>query len=337
MNIYFSYNQLKHNPPREYFEGQLEPHPEIPERAQKVLDFLMHDVRFKMVEPKEGDWSAYFLGVHDPMYMAILKEVSESFTSPGVYFLRDANEDSLQGKYTRDLMGISYDSITPVGYGTWESAYWSALTALNAAAAVRRGNEKIVFGLTRPPGHHAGRNFLGGYCYLNNAALAAEFLAQNGSVAILDFDYHHGNGTESIFYERRKILYVSLHGAPPAVYPYFSGNTQATGKGRGKGYNINIPLTPKCGQHMYEKAFEKALHHIKDFSPRYLVVSAGFDIFTGDVEDSFELPLDYSGKMGRRISSLKIPTVVLLEGGYNTKTLPELVYTFLMELIRSTR
>jgi acetoin utilization deacetylase AcuC-like enzyme len=153
-------------------------------------------------------------------------------------------------------------------------------------------------------------------------------------VAILDTDYHHGNGTESIFHTRKKVLYTSIHGTPPQVYPHFTGSASSTGSGRGKGYTLNIPLEPKCGAKTYRNGLKTALTALKDFSPRYLVISAGFDIFAGDPDGDFDLPLDFSSELGNLIASLNIPALITLEGGYNITTLPELTYNFLIEFSR---
>lgn len=336
MNIFFSYKQLLHNPPLEYFNGVEAPYPEVPQRAQRLLDYLLKDLRFRLLEPKEkSKFGECLLQVHDLIYLATLKEVSESASSPKIYFYDSDSSRQRLSPAGQELLKFCTDTITPIGFCTWESAYWSALSALNAAAMLRKGEKRSVFALTRPPGHHAGRASFGGYCYLNNAALAAEYLTHSGKTAILDFDYHHGNGTESIFYHRLRVLFVSLHCRPPLAYPYYTGSASAKGIGKGKGYNINLPLEPFCGLKNYRQTLNKALRYISDFSPRYLVISAGFDIFQGDQEDNFDLPLEFSQELGEKIARLKLPTLIVLEGGYNLKTLPELVYTFLLSFGRN--
>lgn len=333
MKVFFSYKQLLHNPPKEYFAGEEEPYLEVPERAQRVLDYLLRDIRFKVVEPKESkEFGTYFLRVHDPLYLGILKEASESVKSTQAYFYDWEDNRKKPPRQIEELFGYCYDTLTPVGRYTWEAVYWSALSALNAASLLRQGKARTVFALTRPPGHHAGGGFFGGYCYLNNAALAGEYLAQNGKVAIFDFDFHHGNGTESIFYHRRRVLYVSIHCVPTRAYPFFTGDAKAIGRGRGAGYNLNIPLEPGCGLHTYRKALSRAIRIIQGFSPRYLVVSAGFDIFRDDPDGNFDLPLDFCTELGEKIAEVSVPAIVLLEGGYNLNNLPQLVYQFLTAL-----
>jgi len=333
LEIFFSYNQLKHNPPSEFFADEIEPYLEVADRARLVLDRLIHDVRFKVSQPRHHkDWAEFLLKIHDPLYLAILKEVSESARQPGDYYA-DFDPESLErNSDAQKIFEFCYDTLTPIGYGTWESAYWSALSALNAAELLRKGKRRVVFALTRPPGHHAGQFFFGGYCYLNNAALAAEFLAVSGKVAILDFDFHHGNGTESIFYARRRVLYTSIHCAPILAYPFYTGSADARGTGRGTGYNFNIPLQPNCGEKHYRSALHNALRTIKEFSPRYLVVSAGFDIFADDPDGSFDLTPDFSEELASSIASLDVSSLIVLEGGYNLKLLPQLVYTFLLTM-----
>jgi len=330
MKVFFSHKQLLHNPPKEYFAGEEEPYLEVPERAQRVLDYLLRDVSFKVIEPEEREeFGRYFLLVHDPLYLGTLKEAAESVKSPKTYFYDYNGEQTHRPRQLDELFKFCYDTMTPVGRSTWDSAYWSALSALNGAVLLRQGKVRSVFALTRPPGHHTGRDFFGGYCYINNAALAGEYLAQNGKVAIFDFDYHHGNGTESIFYHRRRVLYVSIHCTPPRAYPFFTGSAKAKGVGRGKGYNLNIPLEPACGLRVYRKALSRAMRVIRDFSPRYLVVSAGFDIFRSDPDGSFDLPLEFCTELAEEIFAVGVPTIIVLEGGYNLDSLPELVYQFL--------
>lgn len=338
MHVFFSYKQLLHNPPFEYLGDEKLPYPEVPQRARLVLDYLLKDVRFKIIEPIEkSDWGQFFLSIHDPIYLAIFKEASESIKSSRIYIYDSDKNLPHHNPEGLTILDFSFDMNTPFGAHTWESAYWSALSALNSAAMLRKGKIPAVFALTRPPGHHAGRYFFGGYCYINNAALAAEYLSILGKVAILDFDFHHGNGTEDIFYQRRRVLYVSIHCRPPYAYPYFTGITSAQGSGQGKGFNLNIPIEPACGSKVYRQALNKALRAIRDFSPRYLVISAGFDIFQGDPEDNFDLPLDFSAELGYVIGKLKLPTLTVLEGGYNLDTLPELVYSFLYSLGEALR
>ena len=187
------------------------------------------------------------------------------------------------------LGAYSFDASSPIAAGTWEGAYWSAQTALTALDAVLAG-ERAAFALCRPPGHHAGADYLGGYCYLNNAAIAAEAAVAAGRrVAILDVDYHHGNGTQDIFYARGDVLFVSIHADPRMDYPYFWGHADETGEGEGEGATLNLPLPRGTDLAAYLPALDTALERIAAFAPDLLVVSYGADTFAGDPISHFRL------------------------------------------------
>jgi acetoin utilization deacetylase AcuC-like enzyme len=206
---------------------------------------------------------------------------------------------------------------TSISAGTWEAARASADVALTAAARLLAG-ERGAFALCRPPGHHAGRDLYGGYCFLNNAAAAAQFLRDHGvaRVAILDVDFHHGNGTQDIFYDRADVLYCSLHGDPRDAFPYFSGYAEETGSGAGIGFNLNLPLPRGTAYGPWRAALDTALERIRGFAPGALVVSLGVDTFERDPISFFKLQAADFTSYGRLIGSLGLPTVFVLEGGY---------------------
>jgi acetoin utilization deacetylase AcuC-like enzyme len=179
----------------------------------------------------------------------------------------------------------------------------------------------VAYALCRPPGHHAERKVYGGFCYFNNAAIAAHQLSLYGHTAVLDIDFHHGNGTQDIFYTRPDVLTVSVHGHPDTSFPYFSGFTGETGEAAGLGFNQNFPLPPNTIDAGYLKAFEKAVGCIKRFRPDFLVVSIGFDILKGDPTGTFFLSVDVLKTVGQRLAQLKIPTLIVQEGGYNLRNL----------------
>ena len=217
----------------------------------------------------------------------------------------------------------------PIAAGTWDGAYWSAQTALTALDAVL-GGERAAFALCRPPGHHCGADYLGGYCYLNNAAIAAEAaIAAGKRVAILDVDYHHGNGTQDIFYARGDVLFVSIHADPGTDYPFFWGHADETGEGEGEGATLNLPLPRGTDLAAYLPALDTALAKIAAFAPDLLVISYGADTFVGDPISQFRLETADYTVLARRIAALGLPTVIVMEGGYAVDALGANVAAFL--------
>jgi acetoin utilization deacetylase AcuC-like enzyme len=206
---------------------------------------------------------------------------------------------------------------TSISAGSWEAACAAADVALTAADLLHRG-ASAAFALCRPPGHHAARDLYGGYCFLNNAAIAAQYLRDQGAarVAILDVDFHHGNGTQDIFFARADVLYASLHGDPAEAFPYFSGYADETGAGAGAGFNLNLPLPRATGFSSWSAALATALRRIRDFAPDALVISLGVDTFAGDPISFFKLQSADFSAYGRMIGACKLPTLFVFEGGY---------------------
>ncbi|MFX0115550.1 MAG: histone deacetylase family protein, partial [Candidatus Hodarchaeota archaeon] len=208
-----------------------------------------------------------------------------------------------------------FDTSTPITENTYSAAMNSAACALEAARRVCQG-DNVSLALCRPPGHHAGPSYGGGYCFLNNAALASAHLqSEFGKVALIDLDFHHGNGSQDIFYDSNQVLYVSIHGHPETNFPYYWGFTEERGTGLGKGFNYNFPLR-EGSSGVYLKALETALAKIALFKPEVLVLSAGFDTYWKDPLGDFSLDHDDFTKIGQYLTTLRIPIVVVLEGGY---------------------
>jgi len=231
--------------------------------------------------------------------------------------------DALLGRF-------SFDATTPVTATTWRAAYASAQTALAATQAVLDG-APCAFALCRPPGHHAGADYMGGYCYLNAAAIAAQHARENGKskVAILDVDYHHGNGTQDIFWARGDVLFASIHADPATDYPFFWGHADEVGEGDGKGATLNLPLARGADLETYRRALGAALEAIKSFAPELLVVSFGADTFEADPICDFRLRTADYAVVAADISTCGLPTVIVLEGGYAVEQLGTNVATFL--------
>jgi acetoin utilization deacetylase AcuC-like enzyme len=331
MRSFFDPRQLHHAPVREMHRGGWMDHAETPARASDVRRILSD-----VVMP--GDHGmAPIEAVHDPEYLAFLKNIWRDWRDAGrdgdafpyVWPVVERRALSLESIDAR-LGRFSFDAGTPIAEGTWESAYWAAQTALSATHHVLGGG-RAAFALCRPPGHHAGRDYLGGYCYLNNAAIAAEtaIAAGAGPVAVLDVDYHHGNGTQDIFYARRDVGFVSIHADPLTDYPYFWGHADERGRDEGLEMNLNLPLARGSGWIAYGPTLDRALATIKAWGSRLLIVSFGADTFEGDPISAFKLTGDDYPELGERIAALGLPSVIVMEGGYAVDALGSNVAAFL--------
>jgi len=212
------------------------------------------------------------------------------------------------------------DTFTPLTHNAYLAAKRAVDCALTAARLVLEG-QRLAYALVRPPGHHAEHRAFGGFCYFNNAALAAEELCEYGKVALLDIDYHHGNGTQDIFYKRRDVLTLSLHGHPRFAYPYFNGFEDETGAEHGLGYNFNLPLPEQLDGAGYRVALGKALRRIQRFRPAFLVIALGLDTANGDPTGTWSLKGPDFVENGRLLGALQLPTVVIQEGGYDSRVL----------------
>jgi acetoin utilization deacetylase AcuC-like enzyme len=228
---------------------------------------------------------------------------------------------------------LAFDVSCPIFEHTWDASYWATQSAVTAAELVRTGG-RAAYALVRPPGHHAGPDFHGGFCYTTHAAAAARYLQQADScrVAVLDIDYHHGNGTQEIFYRDPAVLFCSLHADPAQDYPYFWGHADERGDGPGEGFTHNRPLPVGTGDGEYEAALGEVLNVVRGFRPAYLVLSAGFDLMAGDpVPRDGGFPITAAGlrAVGEQIAALGLPAVIVQEGGYNLARLGEYAVTLL--------
>jgi acetoin utilization deacetylase AcuC-like enzyme len=298
------------------------PH-ESAERAQSVLDRVTATGLGDVVSPTQFGLEPV-LRVHEAQFVDFLGSAWKDWVAAGhkgeaipdcwpARRMVQRIPDSIAGKLGYYAMAAE----TSISAGSWEAALASAEVALTAAARISVG-ERSVFALCRPPGHHAARDLYGGYCFLNNAAIAAQYLRDHGSsrVAILDVDFHHGNGTQDIFYERSDVLYSSIHGDPLEAFPYFSGYADEVGAGEGVGYNQNLPLPRGTDFGGWRVALDTALARIDRFAPSALVVSLGVDTFEHDPISFFKLRGEDFTQLGRLIGALRIPTLFVLEGGY---------------------
>ncbi|WP_317202424.1 histone deacetylase family protein [Janthinobacterium sp.] len=326
------YNELhgQHRGRHEFFRGAMVPCFEKPERADMVVAELARRNLGRIVTPR-GVPLMSLERIHTPRYLHFLRHAWADWLAldpanadrdafPSVWPVRTLRDDIEPENFCARLGLYSMDSGTPLTAGAWIAAKTGADCAVNAAHALRLG-ERATFALTRPPGHHAGADFFGGYCFLNNAALAAQHLLDDGArrVAILDIDYHHGNGTQSIFYQRNDVQFISIHADPRHEYPFYLGHADETGAGAGLGYNMNLPLPAGSSTASWFAALETACIRIASYGPDALVVSLGVDTFVGDPLSHFALHSADFLRIGERLAFLGLPTAFVFEGGYAVK------------------
>jgi acetoin utilization deacetylase AcuC-like enzyme len=309
----------------ELIDGQLLPCFEMPRRAFLVRDRVL-EVGLGEVVPPEDLGRAPIERVHDASFVEFLATHWERWTATGrehdalpwVWPVRHLRQDARPERIDALMGHHSFDAGTPLTAGTWRAAYASAQVALTGARLIAGGGCRAAFSLCRPPGHHAARDLYGGYCFLNNAAIAAQHLVDGGAerVAILDVDYHHGNGTQAIFYDRADVLVVSLHGHPAEEYPFYLGWADETGAGEGEGFNANYPLRHGTGFPAWREALEDGLRRVADHGPDVLIVSLGVDTYKHDPISRFVLESENFATYGGMVARLGLPTLFVMEGGY---------------------
>jgi acetoin utilization deacetylase AcuC-like enzyme len=289
------------------------------------IDAVLRGLRDVPVEtlPRRRFGLAPVREVHDPHLVHYLEAVCEKLKPdelvyPEVFPIR--RPDRRPRELASRAGYFCVDTFTPLTHNAWPAARAAVDTALTGAELVR-GGEDIAYALCRPPGHHAERAVYGGFCYLNNAAVAAHRLSKEGRVAVLDIDYHHGNGTQDIFYRRSDVYTLSIHGSPSLSYPHFAGFEDERGEGDGRGFNRNYPLRRGVDDARYLEVLEDALRQIRRFRPDYLVLSLGFDIMKGDPTGSFRLSVRGMRNIGVALGRLGIPILVVQEGGYSVVNL----------------
>ena len=330
MKCFWDDRQRGHEPAGEFFNGAMHLPAEHPGRVDAILqaigptrvptDYGMQP----LLRVHPADYLDFFRAAHDEWRAAGREGDAFPYTFPivGRRPLNLSRIDALLGRF-------SFDTSTPIAAGTWEAAYWAAQTAIAAAESVI-GGERSAFALCRPPGHHAGTDYLGGYSYLSNAAIAAEHAVAAGRrVAVLDVDYHHGNGTQDIFFDRADVAFASIHADPATDYPFFWGHADEVGEGAGKGGTLNLPLPRGTDWTGYAPALAQALDWIERREPDMLVVSFGADTYEGDPISHFKLKTRDYAPMARRVASLGLPTLVVMEGGYAVEALGQNVSEFL--------
>ncbi len=354
MKFFYTNTHEQHNPAFEVYDGgKRMPYLESPQRMQRILNALQK-TDWAEIHPPRDFGLAPLRAVHSEAYLNFLASAFDEWRAadpeagssaeatallPATFAAkRDQMPESILGKAGFFLLDLS----VPIVRGTYAAALSSANCALSAAQAITENSSApssfishpSSFALCRPPGHHAGREIAGGYCFLNNAAIAAHWLTQFGRVAILDVDYHAGNGTQDIFYNRGDVLTISIHADPSYEYPYYAGYATETGDGAGLGFHRNFPLPAGTGETSYLTALEESLNLIRAFAPAHLVVSMGMDIYKDDPLGTFKITRSGISEIGKRIAALKLPSAVIMEGGYNTDELGDNVVAFLKGFVR---
>jgi len=330
MKVFWDPRQLAHAPAQELHNGAFEPHAEHPGRAENMIAAVgATELPF---DHGEGP----LLRVHSSAYLDFLRTAWRDWRDAGrpgdaggyawpVVRRRPLDLDRIDAR-----LGLySFDASTPIAEGTFLSSYWAAQSALSALDSLLAG-ERSACAVCRPPGHHAGADYLGGYCYINNAAVAAaEAAAAGRRVAILDVDYHHGNGTQDIFYASGDILFVSIHADPRTDYPFYWGHADELGEGEGEGANLNLPLPQGSGIQAYMPALDRALERVSTFGADLLVCSFGADTYCGDPISFFTLKTQDYPRIAARIAAIGLPVLIVTEGGYAVDALGGNVAAFL--------
>ena len=295
---------------------------ESPARIRLIYQALEPTGIFDPVPPVAFNES-FTTAIHDPEYVRYFKRVCNNVDPdtpfyPYVFPIRNRTRPPVELPVRAGYYCI--DTFTPISGHAFIAARRAVDCALTAATELLSGR-RLAYALVRPPGHHAERGYFGGFCYFNNAAIAAHYLSRFGKVAMLDIDYHHGNGQQEIFYQRSDVLTISIHGHPRFAYPYFSGFADERGEGAGKGYNINYPLPESITPEDYLLALHSALGRIRDFAPTYLVVCLGLDTAKGDPTGTWGHIGKNFAAIGAEIGRLRLPSLVVQEGGYNSRSL----------------
>ncbi len=322
LTVYSPDHKLR-NARTELYGGELVPPFECPERMEYILDRIGQVGLGEVIGPEEFSIKTIHR-IHDPAYIEFLqdcwqeweKEGFQGEAIPTVFPSRGMQHripDFIEGKMGYYAMAME----TSISDGTWEAARASVNVALTAQSRVAQG-AGAAFALCRPPGHHSASDLYGGYCFINNAAVAVQAFLDQGAarVALLDVDFHHGNGSQAIFYGRSDVMFLSLHGDPRHAFPHFLGYADETGEGEGEGFNHNYPLGPGTPYPTWGEALKDACNRITTYAPDAIVVSLGVDTYEKDPISFFKLKSEDFRDYGRTLAALKLPTLFIMEGGY---------------------
>ncbi|MFC0216874.1 acetoin utilization deacetylase AcuC-like enzyme [Pseudochelatococcus lubricantis] len=334
MKAVFDERQRQHDPQFRLQDGKVIVNPDRPERVGELLKGVG---KAGLVLTEAADHGmAPLAALHTPRYLDYLRNIHarRSALAAGLAEVvpgRIAPDRNVHYSYETEAQ-IGYhnaDTSCPISAASWDAIYWSAQTALTGADLVLAG-ERAAYALSRPSGHHAYREVSGGFCFLNNSGIAAEYLRSKGHrPAILDIDVHHGNGTQGIFYDRDDVLTISLHADPAEFYPFYSGGAQECGAGRGVGYNLNLPLARGAGDEAYLAALDRALGQIAAFGASAVVVALGLDAHEDDPFQGLKVTAAGFSRIARRIAGLGLPVLNVQEGGYMQPALGDNLASYL--------
>ncbi|RWN95031.1 MAG: histone deacetylase family protein [Mesorhizobium sp.] len=342
MKAFYAEEQKRHDPKAFLSSGAAQPNPEKPERVERLLAGAKY--AGCTIERPRNHGLGPVAAVHTPEYLDFLEHIYarwQRIEGASAEVIPNIHPIARNGSYPASAVGQAgyhmADTACPISGETWQSALWSAWSAVDAAEAVMSG-APAAYALSRPPGHHAFADVAGGFCFINNSAVAAQVLRKQAArVAILDVDLHHGNGTQGIFYARPDVLTVSLHADPVRFYPFFWGHADERGEGPGLGYNFNLPLPRKSADAAFLEALAVALQRIRAFSPDALVVALGLDAFEGDPFGGLSMTTPGFSRIGEAIAKLDLPTVIVQEGGYLCDELGDNLTAFLTGFGGKTR
>ena len=334
MKAFYADEQKRHDPKAFLSSGAPQPNPEKPERVERLLAGAKA-AGLTIARPKDFGLGP-IAAIHTPEYLDFLEHIFarwQRIEGASAEVIPNIHPIARDGSYPASAVGQAgyhmADTACPISAETFDSACWSAWAAVEAADAVLAG-EPAAYALCRPPGHHAFADVAGGFCFLNNSAIAAQRLRSNAArVAILDVDLHHGNGTQGVFYARADVLTVSLHADPARFYPFFWGHADERGEGAGLGANLNLPLPRKSGDDVFLEALDAGLRRIRSFAPEALVVALGLDAFEGDPFGGLSVTTPGFARIAEKIAALKLPTVIVQEGGYLCDALGDNLTSFL--------
>ncbi|TGR33063.1 MULTISPECIES: histone deacetylase family protein [unclassified Mesorhizobium] len=334
MKAFYAQEQKRHDPKAFLSSGAAQPNPEKPERVERLLAGARS--AGCTIERPGNHGLGPVSAVHTPEYLDFLEHIFERWQridGASAEVIPNIHPIARNGSYPASAVGQAgyhmADTACPISGETWQSALWSAWSAVEAAETVMAGASG-AYALCRPPGHHAFADVAGGFCFINNSAVAAQVLRRQAArVAILDVDLHHGNGTQGIFYARSDVLTVSLHADPVRFYPFFWGHADERGEGPGLGYNFNLPLPRKSADAAFLEALGVAFQRIRAFSPDVLVVALGLDAFEGDPFGGLSVTTPGFSRIGEAIAGLDLPTVIVQEGGYLCDELGDNLTAFL--------
>ena len=307
---------------------------ESPVRVQRILNAIEPSGLFVRIGPRPFA-EKHLTAVHDADFVGYLKRACADVPAgkslyPYIFPIRNKTRPPREPSVLSGYYCI--DTFTPINANAYLAARRSVDCALTAAREILDGR-RIAYALIRPPGHHAERRSFGGFCYFNNNAIAAQYLCAHGKVAILDIDYHHGNGGQDIFYRRSDVLTLSIHGHPKFAYPYFSGFEDERGDGEGEGFNLNLPLPEAVDGQAYRKSLALALSRIEAYRPQFLIIGLGLDPAKGDPTGTWSLTVKDFHTNGHMIGALGLPMAVIQEGGYRTQTLGKNALAFFRGLV----